>query len=222
MRGPKPNNPIYLVENEIRELRQLVKGRNSPQVKVMRARIVLDAHEHSEWSNQQIAADVGCTDRAVRKWRRRWNESKSLDDLPRPGAPKRFSPEVRVQATALACSLPKEKQAVLSRWSLSEIVKHLLGLQIASAISTSTVWRWFQADKLKPWRFHNWQHILDPQKFLERARPVLEVYENAAALLQKGIWAVCVDEKTSIQGPPVGARTCACQIRAACACCSTL
>jgi transposase len=72
-------------------------------------------------------------------------------------------------------------------------------LKIASTISTSTVWRWFRADKLKPWRFHNWQHILDPQKFLERARPVLEVYEKAVELLHNGIWDVCVDEKTSIQ-----------------------
>ncbi len=92
MRGPKPSYPIQLTESELSTLRQLIKGRNSPQVKVMRARIVLAAHEHPEWSNQQIAAHVGCTDRAVRKWRRRWNERKRLEDLPRPGAPKRFSP----------------------------------------------------------------------------------------------------------------------------------
>lgn len=110
-----------------------------------------------------------------------------------------FPPEVRAQATALACSLPKEETVTLSRWSLAEIVKRLLALQIVSAISVSTVCRWFRADKLKPWRFHNWQHILDPQKFLERARPVLEVYEKAVELLHNGIWAVCVDEKTSIQ-----------------------
>jgi len=118
-----------------------------------------------------------------------------------PGQERRgvFPPEVRTQITALACSLPKEKGVTLSRWSLAEIVKRQLALQNASAISTSTVWRWFRADKLKPWRFHNWQHILDPQKFLERARPVLEVYEKAVELLRNGIWAVCVDEKTSIQ-----------------------
>ena len=91
MKGPKPKYPIQLLENEIKELRQLVQGRNSPLVKVMRARIVLAAHEHPEWSNQQIATQAACTDRAVRKWRRRWNERRSLGDLPRPGAPKRFS-----------------------------------------------------------------------------------------------------------------------------------
>ncbi|WP_231852910.1 MULTISPECIES: IS630 family transposase [Caldilinea] len=118
-----------------------------------------------------------------------------------PGQARRsvFPPEVRAQATALACSLPKEKGVALSRWSLAEIVKRLQALQIAPAISTSTVWRWFQADKLKPWRFHSWQHILDRQKFLERARPILEVYEKAVELLRNGVWAVCVDEKTSIQ-----------------------
>ena len=104
-----------------------------------------------------------------------------------------------MQAIAMACSMPKEKGVTLSRWSLAEIIKCMLVVQISTAISTSTLWRWMKADKLKPWRFHNWQHILDRQKFLERARPVLEVYEKAAQLLQEGIWAVCVDEKTSIQ-----------------------
>ncbi|MCJ7435665.1 MAG: IS630 family transposase [Anaerolineales bacterium] len=116
-----------------------------------------------------------------------------------PGRRGVFPPEVRAQATALACSLPKEKGVPLSRWSLAEIAKHLLSLQAVSEISASTLFRWFTADKLKPWRFHNWQHILDSQKFLERARPVLQVYEKAVELLQNGTWAVCVDEKTSIQ-----------------------
>ncbi len=91
MKGPKPKYKIQLLENEKTELRQLVSARKTPQVKVMRAWIVLDANEHPEWSNQQIAAHVGCSDRVVRKWRRRWNESKSLEDLPRSGAPRRFS-----------------------------------------------------------------------------------------------------------------------------------
>ncbi len=35
--------------------------------------------------------------------------------------------------------------------------------------------------------------------FLQRARPVLRLYEHAQSLLQEGVWVVCVDEKTSIQ-----------------------
>jgi len=73
-------------------LRQLVNSRKASQGQARRARIILSAHEHPEWSNQQIARTVGCSDRAVRTWRQRWAKTKSLEDLPRPGAPKRFSP----------------------------------------------------------------------------------------------------------------------------------
>jgi hypothetical protein len=106
---------------------------------------------------------------------------------------------VLAQATALACSLPKEKGRALSRWSLAEIAAQLVTLEVVLSVATSTLWRWFQAEKLKPWRYHNWQHILDPQAFVERARPVLQLYEKAKELLLNGIWVVCVDEKTSIQ-----------------------
>jgi transposase len=106
---------------------------------------------------------------------------------------------VRAQATALACSLPKEKGRALSRWSLAEIAMHLVMLGVVASIATSTLARWFAQEKLKPWRYHNWQHILDPHKFLERARPVLQLYQVAKHLLEQGIWVVCTDEKTSIQ-----------------------
>jgi hypothetical protein len=110
-----------------------------------------------------------------------------------------FPPDVRVQAAALACSRPQEQDRTLSRWSLAEIAAQLVVLGLVVSIATSTVGRWFAQDKLKPWRYHSWQHILDPHKFLEKARPVLELYQTAQDLLQQGVWVVCVDEKTSIQ-----------------------
>ena len=92
MRGPRPKYPIRLTTEEEKRLRRLVRASSTPQGKVTRARIILAAHDHPEWSNQQIAQEAGCTDRTVRQWRRRWVESKNLDDLPRSGAPRRFSP----------------------------------------------------------------------------------------------------------------------------------
>jgi hypothetical protein len=61
------------------------------------------------------------------------------------------------------------------------------------------VGRWLKADRIRPWRYHAWQHIHDPHVFLARARPVLEAYVQARALLQAGTWLICLDEKTSIQ-----------------------
>ena len=74
-----------------------------------------------------------------------------------------------------------------------------MGLGVVASIAVSTVSRWLLLDKIRPWRYHNWQHILDPQEFLQRARPILRLYETAQMLLRVGIWVVCADEKTSIQ-----------------------
>lgn len=92
MRGPKPAYPIQLAPEQNQQLRQLVRAHTTPQTTSLRAQIVLAAHDHPDWSNQQIALHVGTTDRSVRKWRRRWIQTHSLADAPRPGAPRRFSP----------------------------------------------------------------------------------------------------------------------------------
>lgn len=92
MRGPKPKYRIELTTEESQYLRQLVSARKSPQGQVLRAQVLLLAFDHPEWSNQQIAREAGCIDWTVRKWRKRWAEKRSIEDLPRPGAPRRFSP----------------------------------------------------------------------------------------------------------------------------------
>jgi len=92
MPGPKPKNPIVLTAEEEQALRRLVAARKTPQGQALRARILLTAHEHPDWNNHQIARALGCSHRTVRKWRQRWVEGKSIEDLPRPGAPRRFSP----------------------------------------------------------------------------------------------------------------------------------
>jgi transposase len=87
----------------------------------------------------------------------------------------------------------------LGRWSVAEIARSLVILGVVACISASTVGRWLAQEKIRPWCYHTWQHILDPKTFLERARPILRLYERAQALLQAGVWVVCTDEKTSIQ-----------------------
>lgn len=199
MPGPKPEYPVELTKDEEQRLRQLANTRTAPYGQVIRARILLAAYDHPEWSNQRIAEELNCTRPTVQKWRRRWAERRSLEDLPRPGAPRRFSPEVRAQVTALACSLPQEEGVPLARWSYAEIARRLVALGVVRQIAASTVGRWLAAETIKPWRYHPWQRILDPQAFLERARPILRLYEQAPQLLQEGVWVICVDEKTSIQ-----------------------
>jgi hypothetical protein len=110
-----------------------------------------------------------------------------------------FPPQVRAQVTALACSLPRQQQVPLSRWSRAELARRVAQDPSLPPISASTVGRWLKAERLHPWRYHAWQHIHDPVVFLQRARPVLQAYGQARALLAAGIWLLCLDEKTSIQ-----------------------
>jgi hypothetical protein len=110
-----------------------------------------------------------------------------------------FPPQVRAHVTAIACSLPKQCQVPLSRWSRAELARHVLQDPSLPPISASTVGRWLKAERLRPWRYHAWQHIHDPVAFLQRARPVLQAYAQALALLRAGTWLVSLDEKTSIQ-----------------------
>jgi hypothetical protein len=67
------------------------------------------------------------------------------------------------------------------------------------SLSASTIGRWLKAERSRPWRYHAWQHIQNPETFLERPRPGLQWYEQARSLLREGTWLGCVDEKTSIQ-----------------------
>ena len=101
--------------------------------------------------------------------------------------------------TALACSLPRSSGIPLSRWSRAELARQAACTPSLPTVSASTIGRWLTAEQIRPWRFHSWQHIQEPEAFLQRARPVLRLYEHAQSLLQEGIWVVCTDEKTSLQ-----------------------
>lgn len=118
---------------------------------------------------------------------------------------------MRAQVTAIACSLPKQSQVPLARWSRAELARRVSQDLTLPRLSASSVGRWLKAERLRPWRYHSWQHIHDPQTFLQRARPVLQAYAQAQVLLRAGTWLVSLDEKTSIQAregeqPPRPAR----------------
>jgi DDE superfamily endonuclease len=113
---------------------------------------------------------------------------------------------VRAQVTALACTLPRDSGKPLSRWSITELARAVVQRGIVRRISTGTIWRWLRADRIKPWQYHSWQRPTDP-RFLERAIPILSLYERAQRLARQGHLVVCADEKTSIQARQACGRT---------------
>src|SRR6266702_868179 len=175
-------HPLHQAPTDMMQLQRWMNAHTTSQALAMRARIVVTAHSHPTWTSRTLAQSLGVSDRLVRKWRRRWQETHSLTDLPRSGAPRRFSSEVRAQMTALACSLPRSHGVPLAHWSRAELARHVATVPTLPTISARTIGRWLTAEQIRPWRFHSWQHIQEPK-----------------TLLQRGIWVVCTDEKTSIQ-----------------------
>ena len=198
MPGPRPKYPITLTPEQEARLQHLSTCYMAPFAIVQRAQILLLAHRYPQWQNATIAQRLGCSVTTVKRWRQRGQTTDVLLDVPRAGRRRIFTALQRAQVVALACSAPQQYGKPWQRWSGEKLAEVAVEQQIVATISPSTIRRWLRADKIKPWRYHSWQHSTDPQ-FVEKATPVLDLYAQAPALQTQGELTVCTDEKTSIQ-----------------------
>jgi transposase len=156
-------------------LRSRARSSTAAHRDVVRARIVLAAAEGA--TNAGIAAEVGVHVDTVRKWRRRFLTAglPGLEDRPRSGRRRGFTPVQVAEVKALACTLPAETGAPLSRWSSTELANEVISRGIAETISAATVRRWLASDAIKPWQHRSWIFPRDPDFAIKAAR-VLDLY----------------------------------------------
>jgi hypothetical protein len=111
-----------------------------------------------------------------------------------------FPPQSIVEIKALACELPKTLGLPFSRLSMTDIVKEAVERRIVVAISVTTVWRYLQADAIKPWTHRTWLFPRDPL-FEEKAGRILDLYFRLfdGIPLDPDDYVISADEKTSIQ-----------------------
>jgi putative transposase len=152
-RGPKPP-PITLTPRERQELEALIRRPSTPQQLVLRARFVLGCA--AGLNNAQIARELAVGIDAPRLWRRRWLETAAADpeealavtvrlqDLPRPGAPGRFTAEQFCQLIAMGCEIPAGSDRPISHWTPREIAAEAKKRGIVDRISPRHVQRLFQ------------------------------------------------------------------------------
>lgn len=143
MPGPKPER-IELSDQARCDLEKLAARHTTGQQKAQRARIILKAAENK--NNAEIARELKQSIDMVRLWRRRWHElepitwddlsaEERLDDLPRPGAPARFSANQFCQIEQLACETPEKAGRPISQWTGREIAAELVARGIVETIS---------------------------------------------------------------------------------------
>jgi transposase len=198
MPGPRPKYAITLAPEQEARLQQLSTCSMAPFATVQRVQLLLLAHRHPQGQNATLAQRGGCSVNTVKRWRQRWQTTDAWHDAVRAGTRRTFTSLQRAQGVALACSAPRQYGKPWQRWSGEKLAQGAVEQHLVAGIAPRTVRRWLRADKIKPWRYHSWQHSTDPQ-FVEKAVPVLDLYAQAPALQTQGELTVWADEKTSIQ-----------------------
>ena len=92
---PRPfSESIHLTDPERARLEALVRAGSTPQALVFRARLILSAADKGQPTNLEIAAAFRCDRHTVAVWRKRYREQglAGLQDAPRSGRPRSFSP----------------------------------------------------------------------------------------------------------------------------------
>jgi transposase len=86
--------PLRLTDDERQSLESLARAHSTPQALAFRCRLILRTAESDTPPNLRVAADMHCHRQTVRLWRTRYLEHglAGLQDAPRPGRPRRFSP----------------------------------------------------------------------------------------------------------------------------------
>ena len=105
-----------------------------------------------------------------------------------------------VEVKALACELPSEAGLPFSRFSCTDLAREAVRRGIVAAISGRTVWRWLDADAIRPWSYRSWIFPRD-KRFAEKAGRVLDLYQGVweGETLGPDDYVISADEKTSIQ-----------------------
>jgi len=86
--------PVRLVDEERTQLESLARAHSTPQALAFRCRLILRAAAPDYPPNLRVAAEMRCDRHTVRLWRTRYlaHGLPGLQDAPRAGRPRRFSP----------------------------------------------------------------------------------------------------------------------------------
>lgn len=193
---------INLTGNEQNQLEQLIRNQTTPQNKVRRAKLILMANRDGK-TNKEIAEILNATPADVTMWTQRWIESAlepvevRLEDLPRSGAPDKFTPEQWCQIMALACESPEDYGYPITHWTYRELAREVIKQGIVEKISISHLGDFLREAKLQPHRSRYWLNAKKDERKEERIEDICEVYQRVP--LTEDEVGFSTDEMTGIQ-----------------------
>src|SRR6266446_1418376 len=120
---PRPfGSRIALSPDAQQQLETLVRAGSTPQSLAFRCRLILLAAAGNP-TNQQLAQRLECDRHTVGQWRERFVAQglAGLQDAPRSGRPRSFSPDEQLHVLNLASSRTDDHDQPATRWTLDEL-----------------------------------------------------------------------------------------------------
>jgi len=180
---------VTLTSEERQQLEAFVRGGKGAVRKLKRAQILLAADARS--TDEAIARNVGVGTSTVYRTKQRFVEDgleRALNEVPRPGPPRKLSASDEALLVAVACSSPPPGQA---RWTLELLADEMVRLTVHETLSGDTVGRRLAEMELKPWQEKMWCIPKVNAEFVARMEDVLDLYAEAPDPLRP---VVCFDE----------------------------
>jgi len=140
---------VQLAPDELAQLQKFVKVGTHKVVEVTRAWILLKSHEGK--AAEVIREEVRVTKKTIGKVRKRYYTEgldAALYDKPRPGQPRKVTPEVEAWVTALACELPPAGQRSITIAHIQDQLKGHFHVQLSFGAVQGVLKR----HKLRPWK----------------------------------------------------------------------
>lgn len=132
---------IHLTETQRDQLKRLKNKHRLPQSEAARVEIILLADEGVSYL--EIARRLMINKETVTTWLKRWNDRPEIEvhdrlkDLPRPGAPDKFTPEQVCRIIALACESPETYGRPVTHWTARELAEEVIKQHIVDSISVT-------------------------------------------------------------------------------------
>ena len=170
----------------------------------LRARIIILANAGN--SNARIEKELNLSRNAVSKWRNRFiiwlpllqevavrDPDKLQDmilevlsDLPRSGAPRKYTDAQNLKIREIACRHPKEYGKDLSHWTHTDLANYCNEVKITESISSKTVGRYLNEADIRPHMIKYWLHstekIESPETYAAKVNEICAMYRLANAL----------------------------------------
>ena len=196
---PVPLAPhVTLAHAEPSRLESIVRAHSTPQALAFRCRLLLRTGTPANPSNLPVAADLHGHRRTVGRWRHRSlaRGISGLQDAPRPGRPRCFSPSLRLDVRSMATRQPAAHHGAATRWRLDDLVAALQQGRPWS-LSRSRSWRMLDEADLKPHPSVYGLKSHDPA-CETKAQDMCAFYLNAHRFFAPGRVVLCTEEKTGM------------------------